>query len=91
MIEPALVSIALGSSPMTVLAVTDFPDPDSPITPTRAPAAAFSGSAPTSPDDAPRDVTRCKLCGRHVAGYDHHCLWIDACVGDDRIPIRIRI
>ena len=58
---------------------------------TRAPAPASTGSASTSSDDTPRALTRCKLCGRHVAGYDHHCLWIDACVGDDRIRVRIRI
>ena len=58
---------------------------------TRAPAPASTGSISTSSDDTPRALTRCKLCGRHVAGYDHHCLWIDACVGDDRIRVRIRI
>ena len=26
-------------------------------------------------------TVRCGLCGRWVAGYDHHCIWIDTCIG----------
>lgn len=27
------------------------------------------------------DVFECALCGVAVRGYDHHCVWLDACVG----------
>ena len=24
---------------------------------------------------------KCALCGARVEGFDHHCVWVDACVG----------
>ena len=26
-------------------------------------------------------VVRCALCGQRVPGYDHHCIWLDVCIG----------
>ena len=26
-------------------------------------------------------AVRCSLCGQTVFGYDHHCIWINACIG----------
>ena len=28
---------------------------------------------------------RCPICGRFTPGYDHHCVWLDLCVGSHNI------
>jgi hypothetical protein len=33
---------------------------------------------------------RCAFCGRSVAGYDHHCVWLDACIGAHNIGVFTR-
>lgn len=46
-----------------------------------------STGAATSQGDAPKASTAqergvyCPLCGVLVPGYDHHCIWLDACIG----------
>ena len=33
---------------------------------------------------------RCALCGRVVPGYDHHCIWLDACIGAHNLGAFLR-
>ena len=35
-------------------------------------------------------TVRCSLCGQHVAGYDHHCIWLDACIGAHNLGVFAR-
>lgn len=28
----------------------------------------------------------CKICGRCVERFDHHCLWINNCIGEKNYP-----
>jgi hypothetical protein len=34
--------------------------------------------------------TRCVLCGATVVGYDHHCIWLDACIGAHNLGAFVR-
>ncbi len=40
-----------------------------------------AGAPARATEAADASSVRCALCGERVAGYDHHCIWIDACIG----------
>jgi palmitoyltransferase len=35
-------------------------------------------------------VVRCGLCGVWTVGYDHHCIWLDACIGAHNLGVFFR-
>ena len=42
-------------------------------------------------DDDPSDgVVRCAMCDLVVPGYDHHCVWLDACIGRHNLGVFMR-
>lgn len=49
-------------------------------------ADATSGAGPSGPSGG----TRCALCGALVAGYDHHCIWLDTCIGAHNLSAFVR-
>jgi len=44
-------------------------------------AADGGGLAQSDASEADEGEVLCPMCGHSIAGYDHHCIWLDACIG----------
>lgn len=57
----------------------------------RAAPAEAPSAVPASASASPTSTTvRCAFCGVWVSGYDHHCIWLNACIGRHNLGVFMR-
>lgn len=44
----------------------------------------------SSAEDTGAASVKCAYCGLWIAGYDHHCIWLNACIGKHNLGVFLR-
>ena len=76
----ALAEAALALGVALAWARASLVDPGRPL-PLAAPRVAGRACAPCGGGVMAPDAKHCHTCAKCVGGFDHHCVWLDTCVG----------